>query len=82
MCDPLTPPAGISVPYCDNDPLAYEAWELILQVMVYAEDDASNRSHAAALTRLEATRGCKNLVACGTRAYWAISILALAKRAT
>jgi hypothetical protein len=46
----------------------------------YAEDDASNRSHTGDLTRVEATRGCKDLHACGTRTPWAYPALALAKR--
>jgi hypothetical protein len=79
---PYNAPARIFVPYCDNGFLAYEAWEKILQVVVHAEDDASNRSHTGANTRLETTRACKDLKVCGTSTSWVNSMLDLAKRAS
>jgi hypothetical protein len=49
---------------------------------VHADDDVSNRPHSVALTRLEATRGCKDLHAGGTRTFWAKSALAQVKRSS
>jgi hypothetical protein len=68
------------VPYCGNGFPTYEVWGKIFHVLVHADDDVSNRLYTAALTRLEATRGCKDLHAGGTRTFWANSALALAKR--
>jgi hypothetical protein len=68
------------VPYCGNGFPTYKAWGYILDVLVHVEDEVWNRPDTFALTRLEATRGCKDLQACGTRTFWANSALALAKR--
>jgi hypothetical protein len=71
------------VSYCGYGFPTHEAWEYILHVsVVHADDDISKRPHTAALTRLEETRGWRELKADGTRTFWANSALDLAKRSS